>query len=99
MNALLKVLFLTFGSGCHPLRIGLRGMGDALHILVAGVQLVSKILNIKVANLCAGCSDKGAMDYIDDPSFRNQKRLNNDVRRMQFVKYFGVAHQILTLVD
>ena len=62
MNALLKVLFLTFGSGCNPLRIGLRGMGNALCVSVTGVQLVSKILNIKVANLHAGHSDKGAMD-------------------------------------
>ena len=36
---------------------------------------------------------------IDDSSFGNWKRLNNDVRRMQFVKYFGVAHQILILVE
>ena len=62
MNALLKVLFLTFGSGCNPLRIGLRGMGNALCVSVTGVQLVSKILNIKVVNLHAGRSDKGDTD-------------------------------------
>ena len=37
-------------------------MGDALRISVAGVQLMSKFLNIKVANLRAGSSDEGAMD-------------------------------------